>query len=127
MRSRQFVCRFRLPMRTLLLLMAVVGWGVQYKTAHYAQDPSHGVSSGVPATLLDDGERTLRSDCAVAPDRSGPPVGLTSPDVPVAGFHFEPVLPKGGLLPSAHDGARKDRLKVESSFRAPPKLLSAFA
>lgn len=127
MRPSQLACRFHLPMGTLLLLMAVVGWGLQYKTARYARDASHRVSSAVPATFLNDGERTLISNAALQSRGSGLPVGLTSFNVYAAGDHPELLLFKGGLIPVPPVPTRKHGLSRQSSFRAPPAMLAAFA
>ncbi len=122
MRSRQFVCYLRLPMRTLLAPLAAVGHGLQYKRAGYAQEPSQQVSSGLSAAFLNDADRTLTFNRAIGWSGPGHAVGMTGPDIHVAGYHPEPAFHKVGLISIPRDVVRKQGLRGHSSFRAPPRM-----
>jgi hypothetical protein len=64
MYSSNSVRRIRLNLGILLLLLAVFGWGVQYKTSLYAEQvPSH--HSEPPAKLLSEAERADAAQAVV--------------------------------------------------------------
>lgn len=119
MRSFKLARRFRLPVGTLLL--AVVGWGLQYKASLYPQANHRHAAAVIPAKLLNDGETSLTWNDTIA--STGPlfPIGLASLHVPATGYDREPGRSEGISFVS-REVPREQRRDRRFFLRGPPRL-----
>lgn len=116
------VRRFRLPIGTLVLLLAVVGWGLQYKTSLYPQANHRHAAAVIPAKLLNDGETSLTWNDAIPSTGSVLPIGLASPDAIATGYHREPERSEGHLCLVSQKVPREQRPDARFFLRGPPRL-----
>jgi hypothetical protein len=113
--------RIRLPFGTLVLLLAVFGWGLQYKTSLYQDQRSNLHSKSLPpAKLLSEAERIASSKHAVS--SAGLITGVTTATLgaPWAGYDAELTLCEGCLSPTQRGAAPTRSFSAKLFIRPPP-------
>lgn len=122
MRLSHLARRFRLPIGTMVLLAAVVGWGLEYKVSLYEHGNPLTVTSSVPGKVLSDTDQCARGNGAAASIEAGSPTGDASLPVAAAGVFREPAGSEGELSLVSQDIRRERRSGQGISLRGPPRL-----
>lgn len=121
MPSSHSACHIRLPIGTLtlVLLLALIGWGLQYKTSLYQRDHRHSTSVP-PAKLLSEAERSSASKGVISSPVLTSPVGIASPHVPAAGYDRWSVRGERYFLFISQDAPLAHRLCTRFFLHPPP-------
>jgi hypothetical protein len=114
--------RVRLPIGTVVLLMAVFGWGLEYKTSLY-QEPGNIFHSRSlpPAKLLTEAERTLSSKQAAFGYGLNRGAKFASSHLLAAGWRVDQTACEG-WAPYAYEGETPERSFAAKFFIRPPPL-----
>jgi hypothetical protein len=112
--------RKRLPIGMLALLLAIFGWGLEYKTSLYQHWRDPHPSSIPPAKLLAEGEKCDIEKLAASSIDSSSQVKVSSQLLPAAGFERERSRFEQPLSSATFDARRKLQRQTQSFIRPPP-------
>ena len=109
-----------LPIGTAMLLVALIGWGLQYKTSLYQERYLHSPSPS-PAKLLSDAERGVTSKVVLGSHNSTPLAKIAKFRAPAASYQGEPLRDEGFVQFALHAVPPEYRAFRRFSLRAPPR------
>lgn len=113
--------RARLPLGTLILLLAVFGWGLEYKTSLYQDQQSNLHSkSQPPAKLLSEAERNVSSKRMVSFAGLIGGVKIATPDLLATGNSVEQARCVSELCLPPQETAPRRSSSTKYFIRPPP-------
>lgn len=109
----------RLPIGTAVLLIALIGWGLQYKTSLYQEKYLHSPSP-TPAKLLCETDRNLTAQCVLDSSLSTPSLNIADLHVLAANYEGELLRFDGVVQAVLQYPPLRHRPFEQSCLRAPP-------
>ncbi len=112
--------RFRWPIGSLVLLLALFGWGLEYKLSLYHEWEVHHISSDPPAKLLTEAERRIAPKGAITSPVLVRPIRVLSAHALVPEYGREQARSASPLLPVFQEAPARYRLAGRFFIRPPP-------